>query len=99
MSDLKLCNILCGLQGHSSAHSCLYCEIVTKGKDEYQEPADGSEIPLRTIGRCNMWFNKFMAHGGKKPNAKQFKNCVHPPMIKGSDDTPILLLIPPPEVT
>ena len=34
-TDLKLLNILLGMQGHSSSHSCAYCTILTVGPGAY----------------------------------------------------------------
>lgn len=34
-TDLKLLNILLGMQGHSASHSCAYCTILTVGRGAY----------------------------------------------------------------
>ena len=96
-SDLKLSNILVGIQNHACMHCCIYCEQKTRGPGAYEEPTDGTEIPKRTIGTCKNWNQKFMQEGqGKKVNAKYYMNCVNAPILKGNDDDEILLLLPPP---
>ena len=47
-SDLKLINILLGMQAHSCAHACAYCNIRTRGEGAYDETL--RQIQHRTFG-------------------------------------------------
>ena len=92
-SDLKLINIICGLQSHSSTYSCAFCEIPTKGPDAYSGQANA-----RTIGSLKEWHSKFVSAGSKTKNAKNFKSVVNRPLLKGPDDMMILKMINIPEL-
>ena len=91
-SAFQLLNILCGLQSHSAKHSCLYCEIITRGLEAWVE-----EGKLRTLESIAENAELYAANGSK--DAKLYKNCVHPPLIKGPPGLPIIHFIPPPGTT
>ena len=84
-------NILCGLQSHSATYSCVYCEIITKGKEAWLVAGK-----LRTLESIAENAEFFTANGSVLKDAKLYKNCVHPPLIKGPTDLPLIYFIPPP---
>lgn len=87
--DLKLCNIICGLQGCSSTYPCYACEL--------PKPFSG-RAPLRTLGMCRRNADKFERDGAPWKDAKHYKSCVYQPLFDQPDLTFILDLIPPPEL-
>ena len=88
-SDLKLINIICGIQSHSAKYPCAWC-IATS---PYDKPA-----PLRTLGDIIMLVEQYTSAGSVKKNAKKFYNCINKPLIKGNLKDLILKLIPLPEL-
>ncbi|PAA56542.1 hypothetical protein BOX15_Mlig006248g1 [Macrostomum lignano] len=89
VTDMKLANILCGLQPHSCAHPCPYCESTA--------PLTTSGRP-RTLGRIRQKVQEFNSAGRVWSRAKQFMNCVNLPLLAGDDDEEVLMLLPPPEL-
>ena len=89
-TDLKLCNILLGLMSHSSLHPCCWCNI-----DKRNLSKKGTQ---RTIGNLSDIFWKYYDARGTKKNAKNFGNAIHPSMVTADKETPILLIVPPPEL-
>ncbi|PAA83701.1 hypothetical protein BOX15_Mlig016295g3 [Macrostomum lignano] len=87
--DFKLANIISGIQSHSSSHPCLYCE----GRPPWEVPAQ-----RRTLGSIRHLASEFQAAGGHQPLAKNFANCVQPPLLPGSDSAELLDVVPPPEL-
>ena len=88
-SDLKLCNILLGLQSHSATYPCLYCEETKP----WNEPA-----PPRTLASLHSCYNNYNENGSKIKTAAKYYNVVHPPLIAGYLDDPIHHIIPPMEL-
>ena len=88
VSDLKVANIVCGLQSHSSMHPCCYCDAT---KDELQR-----EGTLRTFGSLRQNFEAFKA--SQSSTASDFMNCHEKPLLLQTDDTEVLDVIPPPEL-
>jgi hypothetical protein len=88
--DMKLANIICGLQSHSSAHPCTWCDIESKNLHHSGE--------LRTFGSIRSDFEGFQAAGAQTKKARDFQNVVHQPIIRLSDDTLVLDFIPPMEL-
>jgi hypothetical protein len=86
--DLKVANILCGLQSHASKHPCCYCDVA---KDELHR-----EGTLRTFGSLRQNFEAFKA--SQTSVASNFKNCHEKPLLSQGDDTEVLDVIPPPEL-
>jgi hypothetical protein len=90
-TDLKLANIMLGLMAHGSSHPCSWCDV---SKSQLMNKGE-----LRTLANL---LEKFWAwHGSGKgvDKAKDFGNCVHPPLFTAQqEDTKILDLIPPPEL-
>ena len=95
-SDLKLVNILIGIQGYSCTHACPYCNIKTRGQEAYIGP-----FIHRTFGRCKTKYQEFIAPPTgrkKKHHAKDFENCVHPPIIQADENLLIMELLTPPSL-
>lgn len=89
-TDLKLANILAGLMCHSSTYPCTYC-VAKSG--ELQQDAE-----CRTVGDILQNYLNWQEGGGTTSTAKQYMNCVNPPIISDKKDDLILDLIPPPEL-
>ena len=56
-----------------------------------EEPGD-----LRTFGGLDMNYSAYKENGSK--NMKNFKNVIKPSLLKESDDTLVLDVVPPPEL-
>ena len=90
-TDLKLCNILLGLQNHSSMHPCCWCNI-----DKYNLDKKGKQRTFDSL--CSLFYDFFYSKKGKD-HAKEFGNVIHPPLIDVDDkDTPVIHKVPPPEL-
>ena len=91
-TDLKLCNVLLGLMNHSSCHPCAWCDA---DKDNLHQVGN-----QRTISSLMKLFWDFFESKKDKKDAKHFGNVIHPPIICDNidDDTPVICLIPPPEL-
>ena len=89
-SDLKLLNIILGLMSHSSLHPCCWCE-----SDKYHLHEKGVQ---RTLGSLNQLYRDFRDSFVSNDKAKHFGNVTHPPLIQGDDATPVIHVIPPPEL-
>ena len=87
--DMKLQNVLCGLQGHSSSYPCIYCT----GKKPWDGPGD-----VRTLGGIKEQVRKFLNAPNSKKIPKDFFNCVNPPLIEGDDEDRIIDILPLPEL-
>ena len=85
--DLKVANILCGLQSHASKHPCCYCEI---DKDNLANLGE-----LRTFGSLRLHAQAFQSCKGNA--AKNFFNSANFPLLEESDNSRVLDVIPPPE--
>lgn len=96
--DLKMGNILAGIQSHSSTHPCMYCECP---KHEFQNPLKSKSYIMRTIADIKRFSAEYEAKAkiyNPKAPAKDYKNCVAPPIVSGSDQTMIIQAMPPPEL-
>ena len=87
--DLKLANILCGLQAHSSSHPCSWCSI------DFTNLEAGA---LRTLGSLRESYKSFLSAGSILAKAKHTDNVVRPPILSGANDTLILDILPPPKL-
>lgn len=84
-TDLKLANILTGLMSHSSLYPCTYCfakKDELEGYDTY-----------RTVGNTLQYYEAWMKAGASKTKAKEFKNCIHPPLFDTSESKTFLEII------
>lgn len=88
-TDLKLCNIVMGLQSYSSKHPCTFCE----GESPWKGKAK-----LRTFGRIRKLSSDYSSAGCPLRRAAEFMNCIHPPLIDADDSELVLNIIPPPEL-
>ena len=93
--DLKLVNIILGLQGHSATFGCSWCTIKTRGEDKYKGFARARTIKSITDNAED--FNDIEA-GKKHPNYAKYYNCIHPPLLKADPTAKIIEIIVPPEL-
>ena len=91
-TDLKLCNIILGMMNHSSCHPCCWCDTDKDSLNKKGTP--------RTIGNLMKLFWAYFESGCSKDKARNFGNVIHQPMFNNdeSDDTPVIQLLPPPEL-
>lgn len=89
-ADLKLLNILTGIQPHSSMFPCCWC---LASKNDLQNRGN-----TRTIGNLLENFEEWKSAGGIKKNAKNFKSCIHQPLFQGPPNMSVLQVLPPPEL-
>jgi hypothetical protein len=87
--DLKLCNIVSGIQSASSTFPCYICEA----KKPFLE-----ESPLRTLGMIRANASQFHEDGANFKDAKHYKSCVNEPLFDQPGDTLMIELMPPPEL-
>jgi hypothetical protein len=90
--DMKVANILCGIQSHSSSHPCCWCDITSDNLQSKGKP--------RTIESIRTQFQLYTAHSrGNKLQAKKFLNVIHEPLIQAEETSKTVLeLIPPMEL-
>ena len=88
-SDLKLCNIILGLQSHSATHCCLYCE----GSKPWLISAC-----LRTLNSLKESYNAYVRDGSKLQHAAKYGNVVNSPLLSEDSNQPIYKIIPPMEL-
>jgi hypothetical protein len=101
--DLKLANIIGGIQAHGCSYPCIWCECP---KAHFHEPQNGDSFALRTIGSVRKNVNGFHEASlkttemkkCKQAQARDFKSCVHEPLLKGGDDDLVLTCLPPSEL-
>ena len=86
--DLKIANLLCGIQSHASKHPCCYCDV---SSDFLQECGE-----LQTFGSLRTLSKMF--NESKAKDAKQFYNCTKDPLLPEEDSARVLDVIPPPEL-
>ena len=89
-TDMKLANILFGLQAHTSSHPCSWCEVDSKNL--------GNSGALRSFGSLRACLKAFENSGSDLSKAKFFGNVVHDPIVRGSDETLIIDVLPPMEL-
>ena len=101
--DLKMANILLGLQSHTSTHSCYICDAANPFKTgvDWGE-VDGEKVKLRTLGSIRENHTAWKNAGAVLSKAKDYKNCVNMPMFKDedNDDSDVLTMhiLPPDEL-
>uniref|UniRef100_T2MCE9 [histone H4]-N-methyl-L-lysine(20) N-methyltransferase n=1 Tax=Hydra vulgaris TaxID=6087 RepID=T2MCE9_HYDVU len=88
--DMKLANIVCGIQSHSSKHPCCWCNIDSAHLENCGQ--------LRTFGGIRDLYKKFVKSGCDAKRSKEFENVVHLPMFAFPDRELILETIPPMEL-
>jgi len=93
-ADLKLHNIIIGIQSHSSSFPCEYC----------LEPAGFHDVnsvyPLRTLNSIEKLALDWQRDCGKRSELKHYHNCEFPPAISGNEEgeTEVLVKLPPPSL-
>ena len=87
--DLKVANLLCGLQSHSCTHPCTWC----RGKSPWENSA-----PHRTLGSLREKAAEFQSKETNFKNAKDYFNVVNIPLIDGPDDLKIIDIVVIPEL-
>ncbi|XP_065641664.1 uncharacterized protein LOC105847267 isoform X1 [Hydra vulgaris] len=88
--DLKLANILCGIQSHSSKHPCCWCDVSSLNLQNCGSP--------RTFGEIRRQHFEFINAGGDTRKSKEFKNIIHVPLVNFPDHKLVLEAIPPMEL-
>jgi hypothetical protein len=88
-ADMKLINIVIGIQSYGSTYPCAWCESTGTLTTDGQE---------RTLGRIRQQVAAYRNAGSILKSAKSFYNCIHPPLIAGDNSDTILSKIPPPEL-
>ena len=90
--DLKLANILAGIQSHSSKYPCVYGECTRDEKTGVWFKGQD-----RTSGNIEKHRKEWILSGGNRNQLKNHKNCKHKPLLSINPLTPILVqLLPPP---
>ena len=93
--DLKILNILGGLMSCSSKCPCFFCQA------RYDKGVWEKDAPLRTARNIMENHDDWLASGGERKNAKNYKNCVKNPIIGVNPenlDTPMMFISPPPSL-
>ena len=88
-TDLKLQNILIGIQSSSSTYPCSYCESprpFTK------------KAALRTLGKLRKESKAFQESGSDKKDAKFYFNVIYAPLFNGDDEEKIIDILAIPEL-
>ena len=87
--DLKVANLVCGIQSHSREKPCCWCDIVS-------EIISTKEIS-RTFGSLKK-NHKFVAAGPKINKTKEFRNVAEASLVIAEDIEIILGSIAPTEI-
>ena len=74
-SDLKMANIVAGIQSHGALHPCCYYEA---------RSGDWVPAPLRTLGSIGQNYMSWRTAGQKIADGKLYKNCTNHPRLNGS---------------
>nr|XP_047126851.1 uncharacterized protein LOC124807992 [Hydra vulgaris] len=88
--DMKVANIIYGLQTHSSTHPCTLCNVKSN--------CLAKSGNLRTLGSINSSLESFQQSGGVVANAKLFGNVIRKPIICVPFNVLILEIILPMEL-
>ena len=87
---MKVANIICGLQTHSTMHPCTCCDVKPK--------CLAKSGNLRTLGSIKSSLESFQQSSGLVPNAKLFGNDIRNPIISGPENVLLFEIIPPIEL-
>ena len=88
-ADLKVVNMVCGLNSHAASFPCPYC-LWPKGSKEEKS------WPHRTFAQIRENNEKWIAAGGKANHVKKYFNCCHKLLFVS--DGEVLFTIPPPSL-
>ena len=92
--DLKLVNIMVGIQTHSSRHPCPYGECWRHDDGTWRK---GQDRTIRNIRENrNKWMKRSRNKQGNRINLKDHINCEKDPLMNGDQDEPIIKTVPPP---
>lgn len=80
--DLKLANIMAGIQCHSSSYPCLWCECP---RSSFNSETSNS-YALRTLGSVRQYAENFKSSNSGTSSAKVFQSCTNPPLFNGPDN-------------
>ena len=92
-ADYKLLRIMLGLSGGQPRHPCPYCI-----GEHVKATGEVKAGIARTLGFCKDNHHNFVQKAkAKTSKAKEFYNCVRPPLelMSGMDDVWILAIMPP----
>ena len=87
--DLKLQNVIVGINAHGSTYPCAYCN----GKKN-----DYSDAEPRTFGAIRELSRAFAAAQPKEQIPKNFYNCTNEPILNVPDDAKVLDVLVPAEL-
>ena len=90
-SDIKLINIICGIQSCSAKHPCPYC--VTDNLCDFD-----TKFGFRTLGSISCSATAYNDAGSMSKNAKLYTNCIYEPLFPVDADERILDVCAPPEL-
>ena len=94
-NDLKLSNLILGIQSHGSTYPSHICECRRPDRGS----GKGYEIgPLRTLGMIRENARLFKESGGKKSSLPKYKSCQYQPLLDDPDSAFTILLVPPSEL-
>ena len=88
--DMKLANIICVIQPHSSKHPCCWCDVMYDGLKEQGTPRNFSSI--------RMQHKAFIEKENGKICAKGFHNVVHNLLFDQKDVKQLIQFVPPIEI-
>ena len=94
-TDLKLANVVLGIQSHGSTYPSHMCECRRPGRKSGKGYKIGS---LRTLGSCRINAQAFEDSMSKKSDSPKYKNCLKQPLFDEPDNVPTMMLIPPSEL-
>ena len=89
--DLKLQNVIVGIQAHGSTYPCAYC---FGKRPDYP---DARSRP-RTFGEIRKLAREFAAAKPKNQVPKDFFNCTHEPILNVDDDVLVIDVVVPAEL-
>ena len=90
--DLKLANILAGIQSHSSKYPCVYGECTREETTGLWQKGRN-----RTLGNIEQHRQEWIQSGSRRDQLKKYMNCEHKPLLSTIDPSKsILVQLPPP---
>lgn len=84
--DLKVANLLCGIQSHGCTYPCVFCECP---KSDFSNTTKASSYAMRTFGsiRQNALNYQIQKRVNPQTTARDFKSCIHEPLICAEENT------------
>ena len=93
-ADLKVNNLVLGIQSHSSCHSCYICN----SRNPFEKGKDWPKGEERTLGKIRENVRAWRNAGSKPSKSKDFDNCTNFPLFNDADSVRTIDLIPPCEL-